>query len=78
MLYIWTDNDLKYIDSGEPHQILILLRVLDHIMHLRQNTDWGTKLQLTIESATQMANTSKDNPLEYKPKYVIHQAHLMI
>ena len=28
---VWTDNDLKYIDPGEPHQIRILSRALGHI-----------------------------------------------
>ena len=70
-----TDNDLKYIDPAEPYQILILYRVLDHIMELRQITNGATVLQLAVASAAQM---TKDSLPEYKPKYIIHQTHLML
>ena len=71
---VWKDNDLKYIDPREPHQIYILFRVLEHIMDLKQNTDEGTRLPSMIASATPMANTI----LDYMLKNVVHKAHSMI
>ena len=45
---VWTDNNLKYIDSQGPHKIFILSRVLDHIM------DW--KIDGTIRMKTAVAS----------------------
>ena len=35
----WTDNDLKHIDPSQLCCIQILSMVLDHFMHLKQNTE---------------------------------------
>ena len=71
------DNEVKHMDLREPHQILILSMVLDHIMDLKQNTDEDSRLPLMIVSVTPLASSSQDNPLEYKPKYIIYNAHSM-
>ena len=47
-------------------------------MDLKQNKDRATGLPLIITAELSMANITKDNPLEYKLKNIIHQMHSMI
>ena len=47
-------------------------------MDLKQNKDRATGLPLIITAELSMANITKDNPLEYKLKNIIHQVHSMI
>ena len=56
---IWTNNDLKHIYLGEPHQIQILSKVLDYIMVLKQNADGCTGLPQTNASASPYLNQHK-------------------
>ena len=55
---VWTDDDMKYIDPIEPQQVQILLRALDHILHLKQNVDGDTRLLLRIAFAPPKINTT--------------------
>ena len=75
---IWTNDYLKHFNLREPHQIQILFRVLDHITDLKQDTNGGTGLSLTIASAVPIANKSQGNQPDYNPKNIILQAHSMI
>ena len=70
---MWTDNDLKHTDPREPHQICFLFRVPYDVMAIQQNVDPFTRPLLMVASAS-----PQDDPLDYKVKYVVHQAHLIM
>ena len=72
---VWTYNSLQHIDPREPHQMLVLSRILDQIMAIQQIADWATILLLMMASAP-----AQDDPLNCKlniwftstPKYCEH------
>ena len=65
-IYIWADNDLKYIHPKKSHQIQILSRVQEHIMDLKKNTKGATGPQLIKASAPTLTNATKGSQPAYK------------
>ena len=46
----WIDNDLKYIDPREQHQIWILSGAVDSVMNLKQVREGATGLRTMVTS----------------------------
>ena len=60
---IWTDNDLKFIDPQDPHQIHISYRVLNHVIDLKQeNIDDATGIKTSLALAPQTITNERRLP----------------
>ena len=68
-----TGNNLKHIDSRDPHQVLVPSRALDDIIDVKQNVEGAIGLGLTIASVAPLPGKTQGNLLAYKPECITYQ-----